>query len=99
MKCKKCKGIAVKNGRQSNGKQRYHCKECKCSFQRSYSYKAYKTEIKKTSSLRGCYIKLFQPNLFGIFKTYPFIIFVITTRGKLISNKRCLKLSHIPCCR
>ncbi|WP_437440099.1 IS1/IS1595 family N-terminal zinc-binding domain-containing protein [Polaribacter cellanae] len=36
MKCKKCKRLAVKNGKQSNGRQRYYCKSCKCSFQRSY---------------------------------------------------------------
>jgi len=47
MKCKKCKGIAVKNGKQSNGKQRYYCKSCKLSFQRSYIYKAYKTDMNK----------------------------------------------------
>ena len=42
MKCKKCKSLAVKNGKQSNGRQRYYCKGCKRSFQRSYRYKAYK---------------------------------------------------------
>lgn len=47
MKCKKCKGFAVKNSKQSNGKQRYYCSVCKHSFQRSYTYKAYKTDINK----------------------------------------------------
>tara|TARA_R110002051_G_scaffold181774_1_gene251303 strand:+ start:76618 stop:77289 length:672 start_codon:yes stop_codon:yes gene_type:complete len=47
MKCKKCKGLAVKNGKQKNGRQRYYCKSCKCSFQRSYRYKAYKEHTNK----------------------------------------------------
>ncbi|MEO1030039.1 MAG: IS1 family transposase [Bacteroidota bacterium] len=46
-KCKKCNRLAVKNGRQSNGKQRYYCKICKYSFQRSYRYKAYKTDTNR----------------------------------------------------
>lgn len=47
MKCRKCKGLAVKNGKQSNGKQRYYCKNCKYSFQRCYAYTAYRKEINK----------------------------------------------------
>ena len=47
MKCTNCKEVAVKNGKQNNGKQRYYCKTCRCSFQRSYSYKAYKAAINK----------------------------------------------------
>ena len=47
MKCKKCKGLAVKNGKQSNGKQRYYCRQCKYSLQRSYQYKAYKEDTNK----------------------------------------------------
>jgi len=42
-----CKTLAVKNGRQPNGKQRYHCKRCKVSFQRAYSYKAYRKDVDK----------------------------------------------------
>ncbi|WP_298507396.1 IS1 family transposase [uncultured Kordia sp.] len=47
MKCKKCKGLAVKNGKQSSGKQSYYCKACKHSFQRSYNYNAYKIDTNK----------------------------------------------------
>lgn len=45
MKCNKCKGSAVKNGKQKRGKQRYYCKSCKNSQQRSYTYKAYHKNI------------------------------------------------------
>lgn len=48
MKFKKCKDLAVKNGKQSNGRQRYYCRKCKYSFQRSYKYKAYKENTNKT---------------------------------------------------
>jgi len=44
MKCRICKTLAVKNGRQPNGKQRYRCKLCKVSFQNTYNYKAYRKE-------------------------------------------------------
>ena len=47
IKCTNCATLAVKNGKQRNGKQRYYCKPCKISFQTSYSYKAYKTETNK----------------------------------------------------
>lgn len=47
MKCKTCKTLAVKNGRQPNGKQRYRCKRCKVSFQSTYNYKAYRKDIDK----------------------------------------------------
>jgi len=40
MKCRKCKAVAVKNGKQSSGRQRYYCSSCKHSFQRSYRYNA-----------------------------------------------------------
>ena len=47
MKCRQCKGLAIKNGKQPNGKQRYYCKTCKTSFQRSYNYKAYNKNTDK----------------------------------------------------
>lgn len=47
MKCRKCKGSVVKNGRQSNGKQRYYCRNCKISFQGAYQYQAYKPDINR----------------------------------------------------
>jgi len=47
MKCKTCKTLAVKNGRQPNGKQRYLCKLCKVSFQNTYNYKSYRKETDK----------------------------------------------------
>lgn len=47
MKCRKCNGSAVKNGKQSNGRQRYLCKKCKYSFQRSYQYQAYRKNTNK----------------------------------------------------
>lgn len=48
MECKKCKCTeVVKNGKQSNGKQRYYCKSCKVSFQTNYSYNAYQNSINK----------------------------------------------------
>src|SRR5690554_1083380 len=48
MKCTNCKALAVKNGKQNNGKQRYYCKHCKTSFQRSYHYKAYHKTTNKS---------------------------------------------------
>lgn len=47
MNCRKCKGLAIKNGKQPNGRQRYYCKQCKYSFQRSYCYKAYGKNINR----------------------------------------------------
>lgn len=47
MKCSKCKGLSVKNGKQKNGRQRYYCKRCKISFQRAYKYNAYEKKINK----------------------------------------------------
>lgn len=47
VKCKKCNGSVVKNGKQVNGQQRYYCKSCKCSFQARYSYNAYKSNTNK----------------------------------------------------
>ncbi|WP_232829265.1 IS1 family transposase [Aureibaculum luteum] len=42
-----CKVLAVKNGKQSNGRQRYYCKSCKISFQHKYHYNAYKIDTNK----------------------------------------------------
>jgi len=36
MKCPNCQSLCVKNGLQSNGSQRYYCKQCKVSLQREY---------------------------------------------------------------
>ncbi len=47
MKCNKCKCLAVKNGKQKNGRQRYYCKTCKISFQRAYKYNAYNKQINR----------------------------------------------------
>lgn len=43
MNCKKCKNKCIKNGLQTNGKQRFYCKTCKISQQAVYTYNAYKT--------------------------------------------------------
>jgi len=40
MKCSRCNGAAVKNGRSKAGVQRYSCKECKKYWQANYLYKA-----------------------------------------------------------
>lgn len=47
MKCRKCKSVTVKNGKQPNGRQRYYCKACKISFQHSYNYNAYNKKVDK----------------------------------------------------
>ncbi|WP_040278290.1 IS1 family transposase [Psychroserpens damuponensis] len=41
MKCNCCKSLCIKNGFQSNGKQRYYCKSCNKHQQENYRYKAY----------------------------------------------------------
>ncbi|TXG35610.1 IS1 family transposase [Seonamhaeicola maritimus] len=41
MECRYCKGVCIKNGLQSNGKQRYKCNHCHRSQQLCYSYQAY----------------------------------------------------------
>ena len=48
MLCKHCNKTCVKNGFQTNGKQRYFCKSCKLSFQETYNYKAYKASTNKS---------------------------------------------------
>ena len=65
MKCKNCKGLAVKNGKQANGKQRYYCKQCKISFQRSYKYNGHNKNIDKhIGRLRGLLLKKFNAKYF-----------------------------------
>lgn len=41
MECKYCGGMCVKDGTQSNGKQRYICKSCHRKQQALYNYNAY----------------------------------------------------------
>lgn len=41
MKCANWNFMAIKNGKQANGNQRYYCKRCRISFQERYSYGAY----------------------------------------------------------
>ncbi|QYJ68819.1 IS1 family transposase [Flavobacterium litorale] len=60
MKCTSCKTLAVKNGKQANGEQRYYCKNCRKSFQKAYKYKAYKLETNaliKSLLKEGCGIR------------------------------------------
>lgn len=47
MNCTKCKARCIKNGFQTNGKQRYYCKICKRSIQKKYTYNAYLTTTNK----------------------------------------------------
>jgi IS1 family transposase/transposase-like protein len=42
-----CKTSCIKNGFQSNGKQRYYCKICKYSCQEKYTYNAYLASTNK----------------------------------------------------
>ncbi|MCE7996368.1 MAG: IS1 family transposase [Roseivirga sp.] len=61
MNCQYCQGDCVKNGRQSNGQQRFRCKTCCKSQQATYHYKACQKPIrdlflkclKAGNSLRG----------------------------------------------
>jgi IS1 family transposase/transposase-like protein len=48
MKCTQCKKLAIKNGKQATGKQRYYCKYCKTSFQSRYVYNAYQVNVNKS---------------------------------------------------
>ena len=45
MECKYCGGICVKDGTQSNSRQRYECKSCHRKQQALYSYNAYQKGI------------------------------------------------------
>lgn len=48
MKCKYCKNEnVVKNGFQSNGSRKYHCKDCLRYFQKNYVYQSSITEDKQ----------------------------------------------------
>ena len=49
IKCRKCESQKViKHGQSKKGKQRYYCKDCKCSFILNYSYNGCKPDIAKT---------------------------------------------------
>jgi len=61
MNCIKCNSPnSIRKGLRKN-KQRFYCKDCKCYFQSSYNYKAYKIEtnsllislLKEGCSVRG----------------------------------------------
>lgn len=45
MECKFCHGKCVKDGHQSNGKQRFKCKHCNKKQQEDYQYKAYEPQV------------------------------------------------------
>lgn len=45
MVCRFCGGQCVRNGRQSNGKQRFQCKCCHKKQQEEYSYQAYAPQV------------------------------------------------------
>ncbi len=45
MECKYCHGKCTKYGRQKNGNQRYHCKNCGRKQQADYRYRACRPEI------------------------------------------------------
>lgn len=62
MKCRICEGKCVKDGFQTNGTQRYKCKECNKRQQRKYDYTAYGADINQ-------WIKLFTPEGVGIRST------------------------------
>jgi len=85
MKCKNCKGLAVKNGKQANGKQRYYCKQCKISFQRSYKYNGHNKNIDK-------HIYLFTREGVGIRATSRLLSISKTTVIKRI-KKMALKIN------
>ena len=50
MTCKFCGGTCVKDGTQSNGRQRYKCKSCHRKQQADHSYQAYIPELNRTIS-------------------------------------------------
>jgi len=55
MECKKCKrDTTIKNGRQSNGKQRYYCKNCNKSFQESYNTCSLSINTEIVKLMRSC---------------------------------------------
>lgn len=48
VKCRHCQGEDVtKNGRRSNGTQRWRCNSCGRSFQLDYAYNAHKPGVKE----------------------------------------------------
>lgn len=48
MNCNRCNKACIKNGFQTNGKQRYFCKGCEIHQQKCYTYKAYKHETNQS---------------------------------------------------
>ncbi|WP_439901107.1 IS1 family transposase [Winogradskyella luteola] len=60
MKCKNCnQSSCIKKGKR-NGEQRYYCKNCQCSFQLKYTYKAYNSntnELIRSLLKEGCGIR------------------------------------------
>jgi insertion element IS1 protein InsB len=45
MKCKKCTKPCIKRGFQTNGKERFYCKSCKASQQKTYKSKVYYSSV------------------------------------------------------
>ena len=60
MECKNCgQSNCIKKGKR-NGKQRYHCKSCKCNFQLEYTYRAYHQDVNiliKSLLKEGCGVR------------------------------------------
>jgi insertion element IS1 protein InsB len=60
MKCKYCASEnVVKNGQQTNGRKKYHCKNCKRYFQENYAYLSYTTDDNQIILLtkEGCGVR------------------------------------------
>ncbi|MBX2827092.1 MAG: IS1 family transposase [Flavobacteriaceae bacterium] len=60
MGCRYCNGLNVIKRGKRNGIQRYHCKDCRKSFQDSYSYQAYNLAIDdliKSLLREGCGVR------------------------------------------
>ncbi|WP_345003828.1 IS1 family transposase [Snuella lapsa] len=47
MECRRCQGKCNKNGCQVDGVQRYYCRNCKLSQQKTYTYKAYRASTNR----------------------------------------------------
>jgi insertion element IS1 protein InsB len=60
LKCRRCNGVCIKNGKSKNGTQRYYCKPCKKSSQVNYIYNACAHHVSRSiASLtrEGCGIR------------------------------------------
>jgi insertion element IS1 protein InsB len=58
--CRLCNGRLVKNGKSISGKQRYHCKICKKTFQIEYFYKGCKPDTNQwvaSLTIESCSIR------------------------------------------